>query len=286
MKKNIKQCLAAFVAMAVISSFTACQPDETDSGNGLADPNVDAAFTIVPLASSPNKFVLQSEGKNILANKWDIGEGFFKGSDEQEVFIPDAGAYTVSHTAIGRGGVANTVSQIVTVTTSDPSAGNLVKGGKFLNADDYAQWTVLHISGTATNWTFNTGSATITGGSSSQQGIYQAIQVEAGKKYKVDMKVSGSGATNTWFEVYVSPTAPTQNSDYSAGGKLISLNTWAGCGNAPFSGQLAAIGCSGSGPIYTATATGTVYLVIKSGGDNLGTSGITITNVVLRGQPN
>lgn len=286
MKKNIKKCFAALLAVIAVISFTGCQPDEAGNGNGLSDTNVDASFTITPVAGSANRFILKSDGSNVITNKWNIGKGVFKGSDNQEVFLADAGNYTISHTAIGRGGVSNTLSQQLAVSTSDPAAGNMVKGGNFLNAEDQAQWTILHISGTATNWTFNEGSATVKGGSNAQQGIYQALQVEANKKYTLDMKVKGSGATDTWFEVYVSPVAPTQNSDYSAGGKRLSLNTWAGCGNNSFDDYLSSIGCDGSGPIVEFPTSGTVYLVIKSGGGNLGTTGISISEVEFRGSSN
>jgi len=286
MKKNIKRYLAAFLVVIAISSFTACQPDEAGDGNGLSDANVDASFTITLVAGSANRFILKRDGANVINNKWNIGKGSFSGKELQEVFLADAGTYTISHTAIGRGGVSNTLSQQLVVATSDPAAGNMVKGGNFLNAEDHAQWTVLHISGTETNWTFNEGSATVKGGSNAQQGIYQALQVEANKKYTLDMKVKGSGATDTWFEVYVSPVEPTQNSDYSAGGKRLSLNTWTGCGNNSFDDYLSSIGCDGSGPVVEFPTSGTVYLVIKSGGGNLGTTGITISEVEFRGSSN
>ena len=113
-------------------------------------------------------------------------------------------------------------------------------------------------------------------------GVYQPIEVRANKHYKIDMQVKGSGATNTWFEVYVSKTAPTQGSDYTADGTRIGLNTWAGCGKTSFDGLLSAIKCSGSGNVVSFDTAGTVYVLIKSGGDNLGTTGITMSNIDFR----
>jgi len=54
------------------------------------------------------------------------------------------------------------------------------------------------------------------------------------------------------------------------------LNTWAGCGNTTFNGNIATIGCDGSlvgqnGKIRFSQA-GTVNLLIKTGGANLGTA--------------
>ena len=128
---------------------------------------------------------------------------------------------------------------------------------------------------------------TATGGSWGHSAIYQAIQVQANKDYRFNMIVSGSGATDTWFEVYFGTAAPVQGNDYTSGGKQIGLSTWDGCGGAPFSGSLATIGCVGplagmNGKVRF-TQAGTIYLVIKTGGANLGTSGITIDNVEFRG---
>jgi hypothetical protein len=263
------------------SFLTACQPDETGAGNGLSDPNVDAAFNILPVDGAPNRFILKGSTTNVVANKWDIGNGLFNGSDTEEIFLPDAGAYTITHTAVGRGGIRNTVSQEFIVATSDPVSGNLVVDGKFTNGQGV--WQVLNIGSPGTAWTFAQGDATISGSGWNQQGIFQAIQVEANKQYQIDMKVTGGGAVNTWFEVYLSPEAPVQGNDYSADGRRMGLSTWDGCGNTDFNGLLSDIMCVGSGNVVEFNQSGTVYLVIKGGGESLGPNGIKITNVELRG---
>ncbi|MEH6406326.1 MAG: hypothetical protein V7767_03510 [Leeuwenhoekiella sp.] len=270
------------MVLVAAGSITSCQPDEIGSGNGLADPEVDATFTVTPVDGEPNNFTLQAATENVISSMWNVGDGFYKGNMTEDLFLPDAGTYTITHTAIGRGGETNTASQEVVVAQSDPVAGNLVKGGKFEN-DDKNQWTVLNISDSGTFWTFNEGSATVIGGDNNQQGIYQAIEVEANKEYTIDMKVWGSGVTETWFEVYASTTPPVQYSDYSADGRRMGLNTWAGCGSDAFEGKLSVIGCVGSGNKVTFDQSGTIYLVIKSGGKSLGSTGISITNVEMRG---
>ena len=201
--------------------------------------------------------------------------------------LPDAGEYTITHYAVGKGGATFTSSQKVTIATSDPARGNLVKGGKFETAADEAFWTKITISDPAVTWTRANGKMTAAGGSWGHSAIYQAIQVEANKDYRFGMTVSGSGATDTWFEVYFGTAAPANGADYTSGGIRIALNTWAGCGGNNFSGNIATIGCDGSlvgknGVVRFAQA-GTVYLLIKTGGANLGTSGISIDNVELRG---
>jgi len=284
MKTTIKKWSSFFFITVAIALTTACQPEETDLGNGL-ESTADASFTITSSTTSANRFKLEANSTNYLSSKWIIdgvpNAGYL--GMPKDIFLPDAGDYIITHTVIGKGGVATSVSKDVNISVSDPIAGNLIVDGKFLQGQGI--WQVLNISPSGTTWTFNTGSATINGGGGNQQGIFQPIEVVAGKEYQVDMAVAGSGATNTWFEVYVSKVVPVQGRDFSGseGDKRISLNTWAGCGNSPFNGKLSEISCSGSGSRFQFSESGTVYLVVKAGGDNLGTTGITIKNVELRG---
>ncbi|TRX42265.1 hypothetical protein [Flavobacterium restrictum] len=280
----LKRSVFLLFAMATVSGLTSCSTDAVGDGNGLSDPNVDAAFTITPVSGAVNNYTLNAQTTNVIASKWDIGEGAFVGKMSEVIALPDAGTYTIKHTAIGRGGLTNTVAQELVVATSDPAKGNLVLGGRFANAADHAKWTILKISDSGTSWSFNSGSATIKGGGWNQQGIYQAIQVQAGKEYKIDMKVFGGGSSNTWFEVYASKTVPVQNSDYSAEGRRMGMSTWDGCATGSFEGKLSAVGCVGSGNVVKFAESGTIYLVIKCGGENIGATGISITNVEMRGK--
>ncbi|MEH6681841.1 MAG: hypothetical protein V7724_14925 [Sediminicola sp.] len=284
-KTNFNGHLYPFpICLMLITLLGACQPEEfSGGGNGLSDPNVDASFTIAPVEGSNNTYLLEAQRTNVISSKWDIGEGTYSGNHTEEIFLPDAGTYAITHTAIGRGGESNTATQELVVEQSDPEAGNIVQGAKFTNEDDHEKWTVLNISASGTSWAFNSGNATVTGGGYNQQGIYQAIEVQAGKEYKIDMRVFGSGAVNTWFEVYVSATPPVQGTDYSAEGRRMGLSTWDGCATGPFDGKLSSTGCVGSGNIVSFSESGTVYLVIKCGGENIGASGISVTNVEMRG---
>ncbi|MEC7262184.1 MAG: hypothetical protein VXW38_00500, partial [Bacteroidota bacterium] len=223
--------------------FAGCQPEDSFENNGLTDPNLDASFSITAVSGSANRFVLEALNSNYIASKWDVGEGAYQGKSTEEIFLPDAGTYTITHTAIGRGGESKSISQELVVEVSDPNAGNLVLGGKFETDEDIAEWTILSISASGASWTFDSGAATITASDWNQQGIFQAIDVQGGKNYAIDMNVRGDGSVDTWFEVYLSTTAPTQGNDYSADGTRIGLNTWAGCGNTPFSGKLSQLTC-------------------------------------------
>jgi hypothetical protein len=281
-----KICVLLILSLNAISLLTSCQPEDSSS-NGLSDSTLDASFTINPISGTINRYVLKAQTTaNVLGSRWNLGDGsvdYIGKLTDEIIFLPDAGTYTISHTAIGKGGTTSTASQTIVVANSDPISGNIVRGGKFQNASDHNLWTILNINGNAINWTFNIGSATISGGSWDQKGLYQAVEVVANKSYKIDMQVSGSGAQNTWFEVYVSPTPPVQNTDYTAGGRRMGLSTWDGCATSFFSGKLSTLGCIGSGNVVSFNESGTIYLLIKSGGENLGSSGISVTNIEMRG---
>lgn len=289
--KKINMRFLDKIAIMVISLilFSGCQTGVIGDGNGLSTDGLNSGFTITP-GSNANTFKLtaSSNSTDFVFHYWNIGDGAGSalGVASQSLFLPDVGTYTVIHTVYGKGGSGPApTSQTINVTTPDPKSGNLVQGGKLDTTSDISKWTVLNISSSGTSWAFANGKATVTGGGWNQQGIYQAISVVSGTTYSVNMLCSStSGVSNTWFEVFVSPTMPTQNSDYSAGGKIRSINTWAGCGSSPFSGKISSVGCGvpDNDGKFTATATGTVYLVIKCGGENL-KDGISVDNIELRG---
>lgn len=282
MKTTIKKWTALF-AIAIVGILSGCSPDETDSGNGLGDPNVDATFTVSEVNGSPNRLRLNSQ-PGVLRSQWKIGNGQpYFGDVNEIVFFPDAGTYEVTHTAYGRGGLSNTTTQSITVATGDPEAGNRLSNPDFSNGS--ASWNVLNISASGAAWTFGSEGASVTASGFSQQAIYQAVEVEAGKHYKADLTFSGTGSVDTWFELYVSQTPPVQGSDYTGGGILLQLNTWNGCGGSPFTDQvLSSFSCgSTQGGEVTFATSGTAYFVIKCGGGNTGT--ITVTNTEFRKLP-
>jgi|GEM_PF-2063792 len=149
------------------------------------------------------------------------------------------------------------------------------------NLLDHSQWQVLTIVPGVTFDVQEDQSILASGGSNGHGGVFQAIEVEANQPYNFDVTVSGNGAIDTWFEVYAGTAVPQQGQDY--GGTIrMGLNTWTGCGKTPFNGQLSAIGCVGNGNPIVFPESGTVYLVIKSGGNSLGNGGITLRNLEFR----
>lgn len=277
-----------FIGAVVVSSvITSCTPESFDDGNGLSE-TLQPTFTVEAVAGRTNTYVIKNTTPGAIATKWDLdkGAGYAFGKQIDTVFYPDAGVYNLKMQVMGKGGIFyDATAKPVTVATSDPVAGNLVQGGKMDPADD-AKWTKHNITA-GVSFAISGGKMVATGGNWGHAAIYQPITVQAGKKYRFSMIVSGSGATDTWFEVYFGTTAPVANNDYSSGGIQIALNTWTGCGNSAFNGNIATLGCAGAlvgknGEV-TFTTGGTIYLFIKTGGANLGTSGISIDNVELRG---
>lgn len=259
-----------FIGIAAVS-FAACTPDTIDGdGNGINQNMVDGTFNVTK--NTENRYTLTTNANNYITTKWSIdGDAFKIGKNIQDLFLPDEGIYVIKHQAIGIGGVvAGTDTKTITVATSDPVYGNMIKGGRFDTAADASKWTVHTISASGAQWVlYNpTGMATFVASASNQQAIYQPIQVEAGQQYSIDMSVkSDTPLEDTWFEVYVVNSIPAQGQDIS-GTVYRNINTWDGCGKAAFNDKISAIGCNGdkNGGVYTASTTGTVYFVIKCGG--------------------
>lgn len=268
-----------------LGTLTSCD-DEVGAGNGLAAASVDASFTVTPVAGVVNTYVLTGGSAGVIASRWNTGDGQFQGKNTQTIVLPDAGTYTVTHTAIGAGGTTGTATQTITVATSDPVRGNLVKGGSFKTAEDQANWKKV-VYGAGGNWTYSDKGATVAGG---HAGIYQAIDVIKDKEYTIDMVVTGGASTDMWFEVYAGKADPAVTSgDYGDGGVVMGLNTWAGCGKTAVSGKLSAIGCVKNAKLDAVSnvvkfdITGKIYLMIRSGG-GIAAGGITIKSVELRGK--
>lgn len=266
---------------SAILFLASCSPESTDEGNGLSQPSVDAAFTVTK--TSENRYQLKRTYDNFINSQWNIdGDGFVNGQSAIDIFLPDAGTYVLQHNAIGVGGqVGGTASQTVVVPTSDPVAGNIVQGGRFDTPEEIAKWSIHTISPTKAQWVFANKEATIVASESNQQAIYTTINVEAGKQYTIDLVASSKTALqDTWFEVYVLNSMPASGQDIS-GTVYRNINTWDGCGKSAFGGKISSVGCgSKNGGVYTATATGTVYLVIKCGGNTV--KGLTVDKVEVR----
>ncbi|UII26691.1 hypothetical protein LVD15_25920 [Fulvivirga maritima] len=281
----MKNHIYNFLKVTSLSCFVlaaACTPEDEDLSLGQPE---EASFTVSEVAGEPNFFILENTTPNAFMTYWDMGRGFEKGEPQDTVFFPDQGEYEVRLRAVSPGGIDESETQMITVATSDPAAGNLIQGA---DMDSFEYWTKFYISANHdVDINLEDGHMVASGNNDGHVGIYQPINVEADKVYNLSVYLSGNGATDVWLEVYMGDTEPEEGVEYSEGGNLMGLNTWVGCGNSAFSGNLAVIGCTGSlveenGEIEFETG-GTKYLVIRTGGVNLGDGGIVIDRVEFRG---
>lgn len=269
-----------FIIVSAAVALSSCVPDSVE-GNGITQDPVDASFTVTKTAE--NRYHLKRTYNNFISSQWNIdGDGFVNGKNEIDIFLPDAGTYELQHNAVGIGGqIGGTSSQTVVVPTSDPIAGNILQGGRFDTPDEVAKWKIHTISPTKAQWVFANNAATIVASGGNQQAIYTTIDVIEGKQYSIDLVASSTTALeDTWFEVYVLNNLPASGQDIS-GTVYRNINTWDGCGKSAFGGKVSAVGCgSKNAGVYTATATGTVYLAIKCGGKTV--KGLTVDKVEVR----
>ncbi|MFH6998406.1 hypothetical protein ACHRVZ_10770 [Flavobacterium sp. FlaQc-57] len=285
---NLKRGVFLMLALA-LGTLTSCD-DEVGNGNGLTATSVDPSFTITPVAGEVNTYILTAQAKGVISSKWDIGYGPYMGKMVEKIVLPDAGKYTVTHTAIAAGGFTQEVSQDIVVAQSDPSKPNLVKGGFFNDANDVAKWTILKLSATgAAFWDFKPGSATLRSpGGWAQEGIYQAIDVVKDKEYTIDMLVSSaSGSDETWLEVYAGKSMPELGVEYKDN-KVMGLSTWDGCAKSAFLGRLSIVGCvkndatASVSNVVKFDTTGKIYLLIRCGGNTFTKDGITVGRIEMR----
>ena len=258
-----------------------------------------ASFSKVIVAAAPaiaSFAVVSSLGLNVVFSNgstaidataqnavvWDFGDNTTSTSLSPTHKYPAFGYYTVKLAIKGLLGDSSTTSQIVSVNNS-----NLLQGGGMENGSN-AYWQVWSSQKDMSPVFGYTGDKPSGGAgaclrfpsfsnsnNSTNELIYQAVQVEAGLKYKLSAQVKLPGAgSQVYFQFYI-----TNDANIWAEGiqGFLLLNTWHGWGGTTASvavdGDLATLvakygmygfGAS-SGGIYTATATGTIYVGIQAG---------------------
>lgn len=163
-----------------------------------------------------------------------------------------------------------------------PPEKNLIMGGDFADSSK-PYWNIIHLNGNSIEKEPITKIAnnklTITSGTTggyTAGAVYQAIDVEQGKRYKISMNVNLTGVLeNAWLELHLGHAVPDPSADYNDH-PFYGMSVW-NCMTSPLAGDFSALSCSPSHPdgIYTASITGKVYFVIK-----FGTSG-KIENLVI-----
>jgi len=274
--KNLVQknkFLSKFLFVLSILAVFGCTSEEETV---VSPTNEDAQFTYTFDSENQNK-VLFTGTPNVDTwyTHWDFGDNTAAESlqVEKEYFLK--GDYDVRFKIFTEGGTAETVQTIS--IEKDIIGPNEVQNGE-LDGDDF--WTVLPISG-GVEVEFKNGTAVWTGGGFGHVGIYQQVNLLANTSYQVNMDISGSGLTDSWFEVYIGTVAPVDGMDYTDGGMRLGLNTWDGCGSDPFDSSFSAISCKGDG-IFEFANEASAYLVIRGGGADYGTTGVTVDNISIR----
>jgi hypothetical protein len=99
------------------------------------------------------------------------------------------------------------------------------------------------------------------------------------------MDMTYSGINDSWGEVYIGATQPTDNSgqDYDGDQQVLkAYNAWE-CGNKSYDGSAIEGGCDASENPgqFEITSPGTYYLLFRTGGAQWGSEGIVIDNWTL-----
>lgn len=274
--KNIKYTLSLLVCFSLFF-ITACSGDEEEVIVAPTSSNAVFSYTIDP--DNANRIIFAGEPTmETWYTHWNFGDNTSAEGIQTEKLFYLKGDYEVKFKIFTDGGTAET-TQTISIA-EDIIGSNLLENGEL---NDSSSWTILPL-GDGADVVFENGTAVWSGGGWGQVGIYQSITVEANTTYQIQMDIAGSGMTDCWFEVYVGTVAPTNGEDYTDGGIRLGLNTWEGCGSEPFDGPLTSLSCSnGAGDgTFEFPNDGTAYLVIRSGGANLGTDGVTVDNITLR----
>src|SRR5437870_11953144 len=120
MKKNF---LNYIILVGISGLFSGCEKKEF-TARPLSESSLEAGFTLTTV--NANNYIAQVKDSSYILSKWDFGtgSGVAVGKATERVFFPDAGSYTITHYAVGKGGSSFSSNQVVNVATSDPARGN------------------------------------------------------------------------------------------------------------------------------------------------------------------
>ncbi|MEQ8550869.1 MAG: PKD domain-containing protein [Cyclobacteriaceae bacterium] len=262
----------ALITLVCIS----CSTDD-DAAVVVSPQTEDAVFSYTINTEDPN--TLHFTGSPALSTwytHWTFGDGSSAEGLEATKTYFKKGTYQVRFKIFTEGGTADSI-QTITIESDVVDESNLVQNGDFGISDG---WNIFVIN-PGIDISFDNGSALWNGGGGGHAGIYQEVTVEADVEYQINMDIAGSGATDSWFEVYAGASQPVAGADYTDGGMLMALNTWNGCGSSEFQDKFVNLSCGGDGTVQFSSA-GTIYLVIRGGGADYGATGISIDNVEMR----
>jgi PKD repeat protein len=211
---------------------------------------------------------------------WDFGDGVGTSEEENPTYTyAEEGTYTVQLTATNTDGSDDYLKDV-----SFGESSNLITNGTF---SDDSGWTIINIDATDNG----VGSVSIANGVVKfsetatdpwkHWAIYTAVTLEAGT-YQFDMDMTYAGINDSWGEVYIGATQPTDNSgqDYNGDQQVLkAYNAWE-CGNKTYDGSAIEGGCdTNANPgQFEITSAGTYYLLFRTGGSRWGSEGIILDN--------
>jgi hypothetical protein len=256
-----------------------CKKQTNDSYEiyGKVD-SLTASFTVTPVQDNGTKFIVTNTTPGMCVGTWwnaDQGNGFVGGKAIDTLFYPLAGTYNIKMQAIDkRGRLYSTGPIAVTTTVNDPRY--ILKGGQMRLGDDL-YWSHFDQGAPYAIWTFAPSAYKVTG-NPKNSGIYQAVQLTAGKIYNISISSTASSYNSSWGEVWVGKYQPANGSDYSASAPSAGNASAQTPTFVSWSSSTTSLTTSTKTSTFTPGSTGTYYFVIKVGtGSSF--SSIIISNV-------
>ncbi len=284
MKNTIKHLLViGFLSVGFIS----CNDDENPSKVVPTQTDAEFSYTIDPENVNTYHF---SASPNVATwfTHWSFGDGTSAIGLEVTKTYFVKGNYEVRFKILTTGGEAST-TQSISIENDAVDESNLVANGTF---EDNSGWTIInHFEASNTLGTVTIADGEVkfeeeSAGPWKHMGIYTEVELEAGATYQFDMDMSFTEIHDVWGEVYIGQGVPVAGSDYNGDFQVIkAYNAW-DCSPKTYSGKATAYGCdSNPNPgSFTASESGTYYLLFRTGGAQYGSEGIVIDNVELREQ--
>ncbi|MBK5722201.1 PKD domain-containing protein [Dysgonomonas sp. Marseille-P4677] len=258
--------------------------DQVSSEPILVAGRLEPSFSYTPELGL-SVFFNGTVSKNIVSAEWDFGDGKTGGGLTISHTFPAEGEYTIKMKATGLLGDVEEFSQKIQVNKNM----NLLKGSG-MDADAEQYWKVL-LDGMSLTFGYEgdkpitgTGPCFRFGGIVGNAGslIYQGVQVEAGKRYKLSAQIKApAGGKKGFLQFYIAPSANSAADFIEQNGNpntnhFLALNTWNGWGSndtsvavdgdlyeiCQWNGQFG-LGAT-NGAIYTAPETRMVYIGIRT----------------------
>lgn len=261
--------------------------------------SADTSILVIAAAKAVAKFTTTSSGVYLTFNNasisidscsWNFGDNTATTTTVSPSHVfPAAGTYPVTLTIYGIAGDTAVITTNVAVGYECINGGGMETG----DASSWKVWSQQANTPPTFGYTIDKPSGGSGGclefpsfvapsGGSANELLYQAVYVQAGKQYQFSAQVKlPAGGTQCYMQFYLSadPNTWNENNGNPPTQLFASLNTWHGWGGYSGSGPTVAVdgsmitvcqsygvyGPYASNGIYTATATGWMYLGIQAG---------------------